>query len=158
MHHFLTLGLLTLALSIAEQPRLPSNPRIGTWTLDLEKSRYEGITPPKRETRTYVAAPDGAVTLTATIQLADGTTQTVRYTAKYDSKDYPYSGPAGDSISIRILDSIGFSTRSTVKKGGRVVQTAIGIVARDGKTMSYVTEGTDAAGKSIRATRIYTKQ
>jgi hypothetical protein len=158
VHRVLILAAVTLSLLVRQPTSLAPNPRLGTWTLDLTKSKYEGVEPPRSETRTYVAGPDGAVTLTATTVLADGSTQTVRYTAKYDSKDYPFSGPAGDSISIRALDPSAFSTSSTVKRAGRAVQTALGIVAKDGKTMSYVTNGQDAAGKTIKTTRIYAKQ
>ena len=158
MHRVLILAAVTLPLLVRQPTSLTPNPRLGTWTLDLKKSKYEGVAPPRSETRTYVAGPDGAVTLTATTVLASGSTQTVRYTAKYDSKDYPYSGPAGDTISIRALDHAAFSTSSTVKRGGKIVQTALGIVAKDGKTMSYITNGVDAAGKAITTTRIYEKQ
>ena len=158
MHRALIVAALTLPLLVRQPTSLAPNPRLGTWTLDLTKSKYEGVAPPRSETRTYVAGADGAVTLTATTVLADGSTQTVRYTARYDSKDYPYSGPAGDTISIRALDPSAFSTSSTVKRNGAIVQTALGIVAKDGKTMSYITNGHDAAGRAINTTRIYVKQ
>jgi hypothetical protein len=154
----LILAALTIPFLVPQPTSLAPNPRLGVWTLDLKKSKYEGVAPPRSEKRTYVAGPDGAVTLTATTVLADGSTQTVRYTAKYDSKDYPYSGPGGDTISIRALDPSAFSTSSTVKRAGRIVQTALGIVAKDGKTMSYMTNGHDAVGKPINTTRIYEKQ
>jgi hypothetical protein len=158
VHRALILVAVALPLLVRQPTSLAPNPRLGTWTLDLKKSKYEGVVPPRSETRTYVPGPDGAVTLTAIAVLADGGTQTIRYTAKYDSKDYPYSGPAGDTISIRALDPSAFSTSSTVKRAGKVVQTALGIVAKDGKTMSYITNGNDAAGKPINTTRIYVKQ
>ena len=158
MQRVLILAALTLPLLVRQPTSPAANPRIGTWILNLQKSKYEGVTPPLRETRTYVAGPDGAVTLTATTALADGSTLTVRYTAKYDSKDYPYSGPAGDTISIRALDPSAFSTSATVKRAGKIVQTALGIVAKDGKTMSYITNGVDAAGKPNSTTRIYDRQ
>jgi hypothetical protein len=158
VHQVLILAAVTLPLLFRQPTSLAPNPRLGTWTLNLKKSTYEGVAPPRSETRTYVPGPDGAVTLTAITVLANGSTQTVRYTAKYDSKDYPYSGPAGDTISIRALDHAAFSTSSTVKRAGQIVQTALGIVAKDGKTMSYVTNGHDAAGKPINTTRIYEKQ
>ena len=158
MHHLLILAALTLPLRVGQPTSRAPDPRIGTWTLNLQKSKYQGVTPPQRETRTYVAGPDGAVTLTAIAVLADGSTLTVRYTAKYDSKDYPYSGPTGDTISIRALDPSAFSTSATVKKAGKSVQTALGIVAKDGKTMSYITNGHDAAGMAVSTTRIYDRQ
>jgi hypothetical protein len=118
--------------------------------------KYEGTAPQKSETRIYSSAADGAITLSANAVLADGTTQTTNFTAKYDGKPYPYKSSNGDTISIIAAD--GYATDSTIKKGASVVQTSHGTVSKDGKTLTLVTKGTDPMGKAFSSTRIYDKQ
>ena len=69
------IAILSVLAGLTVQPisaqRAEADPRLGTWKLNLAKSRYEGATPPTSETRTYVSAPDGTLTLTATTVLAD---------------------------------------------------------------------------------------
>jgi hypothetical protein len=133
-----------------------TNPRLGTWKLNVAKSKYEGAPPPKSETRTYTAASDGAVTLTASTVLKDGTIVTTSYTAQYDGKPYPYKGVNGDMITVKVVDA--YQTDSTVTKGGKVVQTARSRVSTDGRTLTVITEGTDARGNASNSTRVYDKQ
>src|SRR6476469_171 len=77
-----------------------ANPRLGTWKLDLAKSTYQQGKAPSSETRTYLATDDGGIQMTAATVLASGTKQPSGYRAKYDGKDYPYSGTSGDTIAI----------------------------------------------------------
>jgi len=129
-----------------------ANPRIGTWKLDVAKSSYQQGKAPASETRTYLATDDGGIQLTASSVLSSGTKQPSGYRAKYDGKDYPYSGPAGDSIAIT---GDGWTADATIKMGGKVVQTSHSVVAKNGKTMTQTT--TTAAGHPV-STRIYNKQ
>jgi hypothetical protein len=158
MNRVLILGVLALGLPLlnAQPTSAQANPRLGTWKLNVAKSKYEGISAAKSETRTYSRAADGATALTADAILADGTTQATNYTAKYDGKPYPYRGANGDTISVKVVDP--FTTDSTVTGGGKVVQTAHSQVSADGKTLTLTTKGTDKVGKAFSSTRVYDKQ
>jgi hypothetical protein len=128
------------------------NPRIGVWKLDLASSTYQRGQAPASETRTYLATDDGGIQLTADVVLPSGTKQPTGYRAKYDGKDHPYSGAAGDTIAIT---GDGWASDSTIKAGGRVMQTTHNVVSLDGKTMTLTTR--TAAGNSV-STRVYSKQ
>jgi hypothetical protein len=60
-----------------------SNPRLGTWKLDVAKSTYAAGTAPKSVTFTVVAAGAG-VQVTVDGVDADGTVTHWTYTANYD--------------------------------------------------------------------------
>jgi hypothetical protein len=143
-----------IAVSISLLPYVAfaqTNPRIGTWTLDLAKSTYQQGTAPSSETRTYLATDDGGVQLTADATLPSGTKQPTGYRAKLDGKDYPFSGTAGDTIAIK---GDGWAWDATIKMGGKVVQTSHSVIAKDGKTLTQTTK--TASGRPV-STRIYHK-
>ena len=144
---------LAAAVCLLPQAALAQpNPRIGTWKLNLAKSTYQQGTAPASETRTYLASEDGALQLTSDGRLADGTKQPSGYRAKFDGKDYPYSGAAGDAIAIT---GDGWASDSTVKMRGKVTQTTHTVVSKDGKTMTQVSK--TASGRPV-STRVYEKQ
>jgi hypothetical protein len=129
-----------------------ANPRIGTWKLNVEKSTYQQGKAPSSETRTYLATDDGGLQLTANALLSGGEKQPSGYRAKYDGKDYPFSGMAGDTIAIT---GGGWAADSTIKMGGKITQTSHSVISKDGQTMTQVTK--TASGRPV-STRIYDKQ
>jgi hypothetical protein len=144
---------LAAAICLMPQPALAQpNPRIGTWTLDVASSTYQQGQAPSSETRSYLATEDGGIQLTASTLLPSGTKQPSGYRAKYDGKDYPYSGTAGDTIAIT---GNGWAAESTIKMHGKVIQTSHSVVSKNGKTMTQTTK--TASGRPV-STRIYHKQ
>ena len=82
---FRRLFLLTLA---SASGIWAADASIGTWKLNVAKSRFRPGPPPVAETRIYQAQPKGVKT-TVTTTWADRTSTTVEYPANYDGKDYP---------------------------------------------------------------------
>jgi hypothetical protein len=144
--------LVTAACLLPQSALAQPNPRLGTWKLDLAKSTYQQGKAPGSETRTYLATEDGGVQLTSNAVLPSGTKQPSGYRAKYDGKDYPYSGAAGDTIAITVD---GWATDATIKMGGVIKQTTHAVVSKDGKTMTLTTK--TASGRPV-STRIYARQ
>ena len=129
-----------------------ANPRIGTWKLNVAKSTYQQGKAPRSETRTYLATDDGGLQMTANAVLPSGTKQPSGYRAKYDGKDHPYSGAAGDTIAIT---GDGWAADSTIKMGGKVTQISHSVISKDGKTLTQTTKS--ANGNPV-STRVYDKQ
>ena len=68
-----------------------SDPRLGTWKLNLAKSTYAAGTAPKSVTYTAEAAGAG-INVTGEAVGADGAVKHSRFTANYDGKDFPIVG------------------------------------------------------------------
>jgi hypothetical protein len=144
--------VVAAACLLPQEGLAQANPRIGTWKLNVGKSTYQQGHAPSTETRAYLATDDGGVQLTSSAVLPSGTKQPSGYRAKYDGKEYPYSGTAGDTIA---MTGDGWATDSTIKMGGKVTQTTHSVVSKDGKTMTLTTK--TASGYPV-STRVYNKQ
>src|ERR1700716_2918854 len=73
---------------------------LGTWKLNMAKSKFTTPAPVKSLTSTREAS-DGGVKVTTTGEQADGTPINANYMAKYDGKDYPVTGAPYNTIAIK---------------------------------------------------------
>ena len=135
-----------------------SNPFVGTWKLNLEKSKYEPGPAPKSLTRTVEAQGDG-LKYTFEGVAADGTPISYGFTVQFDGKDNSGSGsmPYGaDSISAKRTDASHYV--ATLKKGGKAIGSAKVSVSKDGKTTTVDGSGTNSAGVKSHDFQVYDKQ
>jgi hypothetical protein len=129
---------------------------IGTWKLNLSKSKFTPGPAPQSATVTWVRAGEG-VKLTSEGVGADGKPTAFEYDAKYDGKDYPAKGsPIIDAIALQRVDAN--TTRRTDKKDGRVVQTITRVMSRDGKSFTATTKGKNAKGEDVHNIAVWDKQ
>ena len=92
---------------------------VGTWTLDLAKSKFNPGPAPKSQTRIYAATADG-IDLTVEGVAAGGSKVSQHSSFKYDGKDYAITGAADyDTLSLKRIDAN--RVESEQKKGGKVV-------------------------------------
>lgn len=148
---FLTVGLSGLA-SAAGAP----DPVVGTWTLNLAKSKFSPGPAPKSSTRTYVQTAQG-LSMTVKGMSADGSPISIQTTFQYDGKDYPYSGsPIFDSLSLKRVN--GTTVKSTLKKDGKVVGTTTRTLSAGGKVLTLHTQSTDPKGVHHDEVAVYDRQ
>jgi len=147
----LTLGFRPLSLSAQV-----TDPAAGTWELNLAKSKFSPGPAPKSQTRTYeVTGADVKYTLKGID--AEGKPTLVQYTAKYDGKDYPVTGSQDfDAIALKRVDAV--TAEATLKKGGKVAQTATRVVSKDGKTLTLTTNGKDAKGQAVNNILVFDRR
>jgi hypothetical protein len=132
---------------------LTDNRVIGTWTLVVDKSRYNPGPPPQSQTRTYEVQPKGIKTTIQTV-LADGETTSISYTANYDSIEYRVTGsPTADGIKLTQIDPN--TAEAKLMHAGRIVGTARRVVSPDGRTMTITLQ--DVRG-SIQNVAYYEKR
>jgi hypothetical protein len=141
-------GAMTFAAGAADSA-------IGTWTLNVAKSKYDPGPAPKSVTRTYEQTADG-ISFTLSTVNADGSTVSAKSTYKYDGKDYPITGAPFDTLSLKKIN--GSTVKATQKKGGKVVGTTVRSVSAHGKVMTVTTTGTDAKGAATHNIELYDKQ
>ncbi|MEO8096560.1 MAG: hypothetical protein ABI811_02585 [Acidobacteriota bacterium] len=128
---------------------------IGTWNLNLSKSRYDPGPPPASQTRTY-REEKGELKAIITTVYKNGNSDTVHYPANYDGKEYPVSGsPDTDGISMKRVDE--YTAESLIMHAGRPIGTTRRVVSRDGQTMTITFKGVGELGEQVNNTAVYTK-
>ena len=133
-----------------------SDPIVGTWELNVAKSKYSPGPAPKSESRTYVMAGQD---IKATSKGVDGTGKPTAgvWTVNYDGRERPQSGnPDADSLSLKRIDA--FTTEFTQKRSGKVVITGTRTISKDGKVMTITTKGTNAQGQAINDVAVFEKR
>ncbi len=149
---------LAAATSHAQPPPEASNEDLvlGVWTLDVEKSSYDPGPPPRSQTRTYEKVPEG---IKATIVTVDtkGQSLTARYTANYDSLEYPLMGSATvDAIALKRINAT--TAEATLTHARKLIGTARRVISKDGKSMTITFRGTDESGRAVANVSVYKKE
>ena len=155
---FLVCALVLSALA-AGPLAAQDNAFVGTWKLNLAKSKYVGVPAPKDQTRT-VTLNGKTASYSFTGTGADGSAANYSFDTNYDGKDSAVTGngmPGGaDSIVLTRVNS--HHTTGVLKKAGKEVAKADAIVSKDGKVTTVTTKGTGADGKPVSVTSVYEKQ
>ncbi len=135
------------------------NPFVGTWKLNVAKSKFEPGPGPKSQTRTVVAQGEGAKYSFEGIG-ADGTPFSYSFTVNYDGKDYPMSGtgmPGGaDMIAIKRIGTN--KAEATLKRGGKEIGKSQAEVSKDGTVSTVKSKGKTPDGKDYSTDSVYDKQ
>jgi hypothetical protein len=134
-----------------------NNPRLGTWKLNLEKSKGFPGPPPKSMTVTYEAAGNNGQKCTVTGVDANGGPIAGGYTAQFDAKDYPVTG-LGPGMTIAIEQNDGHTATFTTKVAGKVVSIGTGVVSDAGKLFTITQRPPDASGDSAVSVSVLDKQ
>ena len=147
-------ALLTLAVA---GRLIAQNPALGTWKLNVAKSKYNPGPAPKSMTRTLEAQGD-KVKSTFQGVAADGSAISYSFAIAYDGKDYPITGSApGGADSISVTESAPGSYEAHLKKGGETILISHVKVSADGKATTI--SQNSAAGKgSVKNIIVYEKQ
>ena len=131
---------------------------IGTWKINIEKSKYTPAPwPVKNLTAVREAAP-GGVKVTSSGEQTDGTAINFSYTAKFDGSPATVEGNAPyDSISVKQVNANTFTytaknSKTKYRASGRTV------ISSDGKTMTTRAKGTNPQGKPMTLLAVYDKQ
>lgn len=150
----LALALTVVAPALDAQAPAAINPHLlGTWRLDLSKSRYIPGPPPRAETRTYARDPAG---MTGRIErhYADGRMDVIEYRADND-RDSPVSGTqAYDMARFRRVDE--YTTESVLSHAGRVYGYARRILSADGQTLT-ITFRREEPGDMVNNVAVYAR-
>ena len=153
---FALIAIAVVALGHTALAQSP-NPHVGTWKLNLAKSKYNPGPAPKSATTKIVTAGQG---VTGTIDLVDGdgTVRHYSYTANYDGKDAPITGNNANGDTIAFTRVNPNTVRSVTKKAGKATITQVAVVSADGKTRTITTTGTDAQGRKVNNVAVYDRQ
>src|ERR1700680_3505290 len=151
-----TLKKLTFVVVLTAIGAFAADNSLGTWKLNMEKSKFSPAAPVKSLTTTREAS-DGGVKIASTGERADGTPINASYTAKYDGKEYPVTGSPYDTIAVKQVNA-NTLTFTAKKKDGKYNVTGRNVVSKDGKTLTSTAKGTNAEGQAYSGTMVYEKQ
>jgi hypothetical protein len=133
---FMTMALLFSAVVSTTAPQVSfaqSAPQLGTWKLNLEKSKFSPGSAPRSTTRTTEAVGQSFRTTFEGISAEGNPTKVVFGPYSYDGKPYPVTGtPNYDAASYKQINNT--TNEITLIKSGKNVQTATGVFSSDGKT------------------------
>jgi hypothetical protein len=133
-----------------------SDPVVGTWNLNLAKSKMDAAVAVKSQTRTYTQGDDG-ISVTVNGVRADGSAISQQSTFKYDNKAYPWSGAAEyDALTLKRVN--GSTVSAVLMKGGKKVGSTTRTISGHGKIMTLSSKVTGADGKPYSAVLVFDKQ
>jgi hypothetical protein len=132
---------------------------LGTWKVDLAKSKYTPAPMPIKSLTVTREASDGGVKVTSTGERSDGSKIDSSYTAKYDGSETHVmgSGAPYDMIGVKQVNANTF-TEERSKMGGPYKATARMVISNDGKTMTTTAKGTNTEGKAFTSRFVFEKQ
>lgn len=142
-----------LAAGAAQGPQSTSaEPIVGTWRLNVAKSRYLPGPGPVSETRTYKRGPSG-VEGTILRRFPDGRSERIEYVAEYD-REYPVIGTEDyDHILLKRIDER--TAEAVLSHAGRVYGTARRVIAPSGNNMTITLRRETASGDVVMNTAVY---
>jgi hypothetical protein len=160
-HHAVLLFAIGLGAAMGVAPAMAAtDPFVGTWALDVAKSKMSGP-PVKSEILKIEDAGGGKLKATDDITYSDGKTSHSDVTFAFDGKDYPANdtpapanGPETDSFQRVDANTI----KVTIKNGGKPSGTLTATVSADGKTQTATFSGTGPDGKPMTETGVYDRQ
>jgi len=158
---FVALTLLSAAFMLPSTCILGADmavdPAVGTWTLNLAKSKLDSNEPAlKSAVRTYTVTPDGLKVSIHSVD-ADGTAHDTGSTFTYDGK--PHSASGTSDYEMIAVTRVGTSESKTeLIKSGKVVGHLARVVSKDGKTMTVTVDETNAKGASVHEVTVYERQ
>lgn len=126
------------------------NPFVGTWKLDVAKSKFSPGPPPQSATVTIGA--DNKVVVEST----DGQGQKTSWSYTADNGGTAMISGRGEGASV--TETRNGDTVDHVWKVGKGTENGHGVVSKDGKTMTYTLRGTDADGKKVNEKEVYARQ
>jgi len=155
MKHTLLASVLVVAgssLAFAQTPSVMPGP----WTLDVAKSTFSPGPAPKSQHAVLTAIPNGIRTVADRVEAA-GKKVHFAWDGTFDQKDRPVIGdPARDTVSVRKIDD--YTIEVTNKKAGNVTTVLRAVYAKDGKSRTETTTGTNLQGKPVKNVTYWTKQ
>jgi hypothetical protein len=153
---FVAVGL-TVVTNVSAQSK--DDPSIGTWKLNVAKSKFTPGPPIKADTRSY-EVQDGWLIVTTETTQPSGEKTGVRFAAKFDGKEYPQIGRFAPTVALISYQPVDKRTlKYTVKDTtGKVTSTNTRTVSADGKAMTIEQKSTDASGRPVLNVELFDRQ
>ena len=149
------ISMMMLATVLFAGPAFAADPIVGSWKLNVAKSKFSSGQELKAGSRVYTEA-NGVYTLDQKLTGADG--KEISYRVQYsDGKDMKQdSGGAVDTTHAKKVDANTWDF--DLKKDGKVVGHVHRVVSADGKTLTVHNTGMMISGVTGDQTLVFAKQ
>jgi hypothetical protein len=149
------LSFTLLAAVLMAGPAFAADPVLGSWKLDVSKSKFSPGGELKAATRKY-SENGGLYTLDQKLTRADG--KEMAYKVQYrDGKEQKNEGSA--FVDATVAKKIDANTWDfELKKEGKVIGQVHRVVSADGKTLTVHNTGTQLSGVKGDETLVFDKQ
>ena len=145
-------SLLVLGVAV-----MAADSNIGTWKLNLAKSKFSPGPAPKSQTLKIEAWGTDGVKYTADGVDGDGKPMHWELEAQYDGKFVPFKGnDDADMLAYKRIDAN--TVEATTTLNGKPSQTTKIVVSANGKTRTLTQTGKDAKGQTVHNVVVYDKQ
>ena len=152
------MALLFLAMFASgfQSLRAQSDLRVGTWILNVPKSKYNSGPAPKSQSRIHEMQGELFVVRVQGVA-ADGSQIGYGYTYRLDGKDYPMTGPkipyGAETVTVKQIDPDTFDV--TTKKAGKPLVTTRIVYSNGATVLTMTSKGTDASGHEVNLVAVY---
>ena len=133
-----------------------ADPILGTWKMNIAKSKFSPGPAPKDVTSTYSQEGDWIVMKTEGTD-SEGKPISRTNRVKLDGNEYPFDGPNGPGkITIRQIDD--YHSESVMKLDGGGTITSRSEISKDGKTRTQTSTGTNSKGQKVNSVVVFERQ
>lgn len=151
-----TIVLVAAMLSVSSGLLAETDPLIGTWKLNISKSKFGGRPSPGELTRKFAPLPNGIKIIRELVD-ANGKPTVGEWALQFDGKDYPVKGDRRvDTLSLKRLDL--YTVEVIAKKDGKVSNTMRWDISKDGKTYTWTSKRVSPPEEAGTTVRVYDKQ
>jgi hypothetical protein len=152
-HHARLVRWLVLAMLVPVEIRA-ADPILGTWKLNVQKSRFLPGPAFKSESRTY-AQEDGGIKVTIQTVDGKGNPATIIYLTTPDGQQHSVSGSGGpaDVVALKRIDER--TAESTLMHAGKEIAKTRRVITEDGKVMTITYQGLDPNGTPVNNTEVF---
>jgi hypothetical protein len=147
---------LFLTLSMSAAMLIAADPTLGTWKLNVAKSKFNPGLAPKSQTTTYSQDGDWIVIKASGV---DSQGKKIARESRYrrDGKEYPFDGPFGrGKITVKRIDA--YTANAAVKYDDGGTTKSHSVISKDGKTRTMTSTGVNAKGEKVNSVAVYDLQ
>jgi hypothetical protein len=157
MRKHILVGMIAISvLAFATVAMAADDPFVGTWKMNVAKSKFNLGPAPKSRTQTITTQGNGHKVVTDSVS-ADGTSNHQEIITMLDGKERPVTG--NPNADRRIQTRIDANTITNVlTKGGRVVASMRLILSQDHQTLTTFQKGKNQKGEEQNNTIVWDKQ
>ena len=145
---------LIAAILLVSTALWATDPFVGQWTLNIQKSKYPPGTCPKRMVIDMDPAGRG-IRYHSETEFANGGSTYSDYTADYNGKQAIVMGAHGMLLPVSLKRNGPNAVVASYTKSLQVVATSRRVVSPDGRWMTITTTSPDRTGKTVTTVGVY---